>query len=314
MENDRIWKLSAEENAIDSLEMAIRQLMEIDTNPWAWKWVCFGLHDALYGFGVCAVAHSDPSNVTTSKGYLKNFHTILKMAQDPQCMNRFTNSKPLELTSEQQRSIDFLKKQLRNPLAHYKPSIWHVEVTGLPEMACNVLDVIESLAVESGNLLPIGGRLNLDRIKALCEAGRKLAQNSIAKQIAQEDADEIRRLKAGAPAIEVFTQGDGLPATIGSEVMSLSNDMKAANVTLQKRELPKEPTFHELFITIVGAVPFAEVKKIIDLIRDRSTANPSPLEKLTSSIKIYDLENRALFNLPEQQEQAVAHFEKCRST
>jgi hypothetical protein len=304
------WKLTAEENAVDSLEMAVRQLSEVDANPWAWKWICFALHDALYSFGVCATAHSDLSNVNRRDGKLKGFDDVLRMAQDSPTMRRFTHSKPLVLSPEQSRAIDLLKKRLRNPLAHYQPRLWYIELSGLPEVVCHVLDVIEFLAVDSGNVMLHNKRLHYGRVRALCEAGRLLARHSLANQKAEADEQEIRHLRSLAPAIEVHTEGTGVPAQIATEIMALSPKLLAGRTQLVASSPPREPSFSVLCITVVGAVPFAHVEQLLGIVAARLPTDREPWEELTSDVTIRDLDNNVSFDLPAQRDEAIAYFRK----
>lgn len=66
-----------------------------------------------------------------------------------------------------------MKNQLRNVLEHYIPCSWSLEIHGLPEMADSYFDMIEFLAVESGNVRWQGNEMV--RIKALCDSGKNLA-------------------------------------------------------------------------------------------------------------------------------------------
>ncbi len=42
-----------------------------------------------------------------------------------------------------------LKKELRNMFEHYIPSVWAIEIHGLPKITMDILDVIRFLAIET---------------------------------------------------------------------------------------------------------------------------------------------------------------------
>jgi hypothetical protein len=179
-ETTSYWRLDETENALDYLETAIQALMEVERNPWAWKRVFINLHGALYGFGVCAATGTNYERVVnknkkTGREYLKNFNDIMKMCQQDKWMKQYVHSKTLKLTKDQKEAIDFVKDGLRNPLAHFIPKLWYVETEGLPDKAAHAFDVIEFLAVESGNVLFHQRSNGQKRVLALCETGRQLA-------------------------------------------------------------------------------------------------------------------------------------------
>jgi len=162
-------------NSIDYLEMSVRSLIESEHNPYSWKWVVLGIHGALYGFGVCAVAGTDYNRVMKGKD-LKSFGKIMEMSQEESCMKQLCISQTLVLTKEQKKAIDFIHKELRNKLEHFIPKLWGIELSGIPKMIASCFEVIEFLALESNNILFMD---NLrDRVKSLCQSGKSLALSS----------------------------------------------------------------------------------------------------------------------------------------
>lgn len=171
------WELDEKHNALDYLEMGMRCLMEVEWNPWAWKWVCIALHGALYGFAVCAVRGTSNIGLTyeTKDGHprLKNFDAILRMCQDDECMRQYDYSKTLTLDEDQKEAINFLKNELRNSIEHFVPMTWLIEIHGLPKMVSSYFEIIEFLALDSGNVwLEEHEKVH---VKALCTSGRSLA-------------------------------------------------------------------------------------------------------------------------------------------
>lgn len=184
-EKETWWYLDEKNNALDYLEMGVRSLMEVDRTPWAWKWVCIALHGALYGFGVCALQGTNYELVlkrdkkgnllrdAKGRDKLLSFDEVIERCKDKKIIMQGVISKPLVLNENQNKAIEFMKNELRNPLEHFIPRSWTIEIHGLDEMAASYFEIIESLAGESGNL-----RWNdeeITRIKALCNSGKELA-------------------------------------------------------------------------------------------------------------------------------------------
>lgn len=171
------WELNEEHNALDYLEASIRSLVQVERNPWAWKWVCIAIHGALYGFAVCAVKGTNSARVTykdkSGKDRLKSFDHIIQMCQQDEWMKQFNQSKTLVLGKDQKSAIDFLKNELRNKVEHYIPGASIFEIHGLPAMMAQYYDIIHFLALESGNVLLESDEIG--RVKALCNSGKNLA-------------------------------------------------------------------------------------------------------------------------------------------
>jgi len=182
------WELTEESNALDYLEMAVRSLMDVEKNPWAWKWVCISLHGSLYGFAVCAIKGTDYMRVTKTDGggrlKLINFDTALKRCQEDGWMKQYVFSQTLTLTADQKEAVDILKNEIRNKVAHFIPGSSFIELHGLPTIVATYFDIIEFLAAESGN--PHLRHAEKERVRALCEAGRKLA---LSTKIQRENSD-----------------------------------------------------------------------------------------------------------------------------
>jgi hypothetical protein len=166
-------RINERENAIDFLEKAALFLGRGDDSN-QWKWVVISLFNALYGFLICAIQGTNPDRVNIydhkKKQYtdkLIGFDEALRRAQEERCMKQYIHSKTLTLTSAQRQCIKVLHKTLRNNFEHFVPTAWSIETSGMPEITRNVLDVIEFLALESGN--PI---LNLHQRKRIEECIR----------------------------------------------------------------------------------------------------------------------------------------------
>ena len=141
--------LSKETNALDYLERAADFIKETPKNVRAWKWVVISLHGALYGFAVAAARGTNYETVQTKKGRLLGFWEILNKCQDPNHMKMLMDSQHLELSDRQKKSINLLKKHLRNEFEHFKPRGWSIEIHGMPQIAIDILEVIHFLALKT---------------------------------------------------------------------------------------------------------------------------------------------------------------------
>jgi hypothetical protein len=141
-----------EQNALDYLQKAYEAIRRLPRDRSAWKWVVIGIHGALYGFAICAIKGTDWTRVAHPRTRkLIAFDEALKRCQSPQWTRQFTHSKPIHLTDEQKSAIRFLK-HVRNQFGHYAPQAWSIEEHDLAVSAVDALDVIRSLARETGNV------------------------------------------------------------------------------------------------------------------------------------------------------------------
>ena len=148
------------ENAVDSLEMTGELLKRMkDTNTKSlWKWISISLFNALYAFCICAIQGTNPDRVKEIdkrtgqyKDKLISFPEALKRTQDPRWMRQFTHSQTLALTTERKQNIEKLRTEIRNNFEHFTPKGWSIEVSGMPKIVSDATDVIEFLALSSGN-------------------------------------------------------------------------------------------------------------------------------------------------------------------
>jgi len=146
-------RFTEETNALDFLERAGEFIIQVETQPSAWKWVILALHGALYGFAIAACKGTDYQSVVckTKKGveHLISFDKALEMCADTAWMGTLHGGLALDLTEIQKDSIRRLKKTLRNNFEHYVPGGWSIEIHGLPLISIDILDVISFLAVQT---------------------------------------------------------------------------------------------------------------------------------------------------------------------
>jgi len=150
-------RFTEESNALDYLEKTIEFIRHVEANPTDWKWAIISLHGALYGFLICALKGTNSDNVLVpcKKGgrRLISFAEALKRCQDQSYMVMTVNSKILQLSPDQERSIGFIHQHFRNYFAHYQPCLWSIELHGMPEIVMDGLDVVRFLSLETGNYL-----------------------------------------------------------------------------------------------------------------------------------------------------------------
>lgn len=174
------FQLDEESNALDYLEVAIDSLRKVDARELiAWKWFVIAAHGALYGFAVAAARGTDWHSVTFerkdgSHGLL-SFDEVIKLCENPNHMKMLVHSKPLILTSEQRKSIEYLKDQLRNEFQHFVPKGWVLYVGGLPRIAYRVLEVIRFLALETGTYVHLDEKQQ-GKVVALVDEGQAICE------------------------------------------------------------------------------------------------------------------------------------------
>lgn len=178
--------LSEETNALDYLEQAHYYVQQTEKRGIAWKWVILTLHGALYGFAICACKGTNPDNVTfdTREGEkrLIGFDEALRRCQNSKWMRMTVTSKHLQLTNQQKKSIEILRKWFRNNFEHYIPKGWAIEIHGMPKIAIDVLGVIRFLALDTGNCINLNQEQR-DRVKLMVfQSKQKLKQSQLYKE------------------------------------------------------------------------------------------------------------------------------------
>jgi len=158
-----------EQQAVLALRMASEQLLQVTMNPHHWQWVIIGLHIALQGFMVLALQGSNSLNVLTDEcakewmaAYergngkyperrLASFLDLYERIKSDR-MKMYLHSQSFRPSSTQDRSVKELNS-LRNEFIHFVPKGWSLEVSGLPQIVADCLDVISFLAFECSNIV-----------------------------------------------------------------------------------------------------------------------------------------------------------------
>jgi len=178
--------LSEETNALDYLEQAYHYIQQTEKRVIAWKWVILTLHGALYGFAICALKGTNPDNVTfeikEGEKRLIGFDEALRRCQDSKWMRMTVTSKHLQLTNQQKKSIEILRKWFRNNFEHYIPKRWIIEILGMPQIAIDILGVIRFLALDTGNYVNLDQEQK-ERVKLMVfQSKRTLEQSQLYKE------------------------------------------------------------------------------------------------------------------------------------
>jgi len=163
---NQTWlRLDQLENAIDSLEMVRHFLISLHGHI-RWKWATIALHQALYGFAVCATKPTDSSwalkKPDDPESQLVDIWTALKRARDPTWMPRY-DWVPLVTSPAEDEAIERIVTEFRNEFEHFRPKAWAIEVSGMPELFQDVLRVIRHLALDSNTVTYVDDELR-DRV------------------------------------------------------------------------------------------------------------------------------------------------------
>lgn len=177
------------QEAVSCLEMATECLGRVSEDVFRWRWVLVALHAALQGFMVAVLRGTNNllampdklagkwleahyADLPTPDDRLDSFPSLFKKVQSER-MRFYTMSRPLQPTASQRRSVTRLNS-LRNDFAHFVPRCWALEISGLPLIVVDCLDVIEFLAYHSGNILWSRDECR-SRTEAALARGRRLA-------------------------------------------------------------------------------------------------------------------------------------------
>jgi len=173
--------LSAETNALDCLEQAYHYICQAEKKDISWKWIIITLHGALYGFAICACKGTSSRNVIykTRRGVEKliSFDKALEHCQDPNWMKMTATSKHLQLSNQQEDSIQKLKKDFRNNFEHFIPTSWLIELYGMPKIAIDVLGIIRFLALDTGNYVHLKDAQKR-KVKSLVFQSKRILEKS----------------------------------------------------------------------------------------------------------------------------------------
>lgn len=178
MAEKRYLRFTEHSNALDSLRRAVQFLEGTKSDESIWKWVTIALHDALYGFSICACQGTDPSHLMSKANpdFLRGFDAILEKCQTPNGMYPFGECRPLKLNPVQKRRIRFLKA-IRDDFAHFSPKGWSIDLCELIQSSHEALVAIRFIVVESGAHFAYSSIPN-DEARDLLETAIRLVEES----------------------------------------------------------------------------------------------------------------------------------------
>jgi hypothetical protein len=184
--NKKWLSLTEETNALDYLGQAHHYIQQTEKKDIAWKWVILTLHGALYGFAICACRGTSSRKVIykTRKKVEKliSFDKALERCQDPNWMRMTATSKHLQLSNQQDDSIQRLKEDFRNNFEHFIPKSWLIELHGMPKIAIDVLEVIRFLALDTGNYVNLSDSQKRKLRSIVFQSKRILEQSQLHKE------------------------------------------------------------------------------------------------------------------------------------
>lgn len=177
-------RLDEKTNAIDYLNKAQIFIQQTENDTMAWKWSIIALHNALYGFAICACAGTSPDLVApkNKKGKHKGKRQVISLnkalehCQNPNIMKMYVFSNYLILTNNQKDSIKSLTERFRNQFEHFPPQGWSIQLHHMSHILMDILDVIRFLAIETKNIrfTPTQKR----KIKFFVFQSKKILKNS----------------------------------------------------------------------------------------------------------------------------------------
>ena len=180
------------QEAVISLEMVTEYLDRVTVNYHYWKWVIIGLHNTLQGFMVLALRGTNHLNVLREKDaqkwtdayeqgkirptdlLLDSYLNLYKKIKSDR-MNMYTSSIQFKPKGTQGWSIKKLNS-LRNDFIHFIPKGWSIEISGLPRITQDCLDVIDFLAFDCGNIFWNESPLEVKTKNLLTKAKIKLVE------------------------------------------------------------------------------------------------------------------------------------------
>lgn len=172
--DEGIWLTTDEsEEVVSALEMTAEMGKRLPQDKYAWKWVILSLHSALQGFMVLALRQGNGLLALTTKSrnkwleeyrkegkidekkfpkeFVDSFPNLYKKIKSD-AMLAYVHSKKFEPIDSQDWSVGKLN-ELRNDFIHFLPRTWIIEISGLPKVCLDCLEIIQFLAWESGNIL-----------------------------------------------------------------------------------------------------------------------------------------------------------------
>jgi hypothetical protein len=137
-------------SSTDLLALVAPRLKKV---PSDWKWMIMAAQSGVQGAFVCAIQDSTGTNILDkpSAAAMLNWLETLEgdrpkeyLADFGMLVKKFRKRYPSTLTSEQHRNVRKLHREFRNKFAHFTPTHWSIEISLLPTLVENAIDLIET--------------------------------------------------------------------------------------------------------------------------------------------------------------------------
>jgi hypothetical protein len=122
-------------------------------SPSDWKWMILAAHNGVQGALVCAIQDSSGTNILSRQSAIEMLNWLDTLEGDRpkehladfgMLVKKFRKKYPAALTPEQHRKVLKLHREFRNKFAHFTPTHWSIEISMLPTLLENALDLIET--------------------------------------------------------------------------------------------------------------------------------------------------------------------------
>lgn len=161
-------RTNEQEEAVSSLEATSDWVRRVERDVDFWRWVVLALHNSTQGFMVLALRGSDgllPLRDKIASQWVEAYRTdgkypeekldsflnLYKKIQSDRILF-FVHSAKFVPTGTQDRNVRKLNA-LRNDFIHFLPRSWFLEVSGLPRLCLDCIEVVRFLGWECGNVL-----------------------------------------------------------------------------------------------------------------------------------------------------------------
>jgi hypothetical protein len=122
-------------------------------SPSDWKWMILAAHSGVQGALVCAIQDTSSTNILSRQSAIEMLNWLDTLEGDPpkerlaeftMLIKKFRKKYPAVLTPEQHRKVLKLHREFRNKFAHFTPTHWSIEISMLPTLVENAVDLIEA--------------------------------------------------------------------------------------------------------------------------------------------------------------------------
>jgi hypothetical protein len=121
-------------------------------SPSDWKWMILAAHNGVQGALVCAIQDTSGTNILSRQSAIEMLNWLDTLEGDrpkehladfSMLIKKFRKKYPAALSLEQYRKVLKLHREFRNKFAHFTPTHWSIEISMLPILISNAVDLIE---------------------------------------------------------------------------------------------------------------------------------------------------------------------------